>query len=115
MTKLETIFSAVLLLIAAIPMADARAEGDGLPTIDLQKNCHNRTAAVAAEQDRSSTVAVCVEAEQKAQAALAAAWKDIPPAYKASCIKPNDFSPSYIEWIACLELRMDVKNLAKKP
>ena len=45
MTKLETIFSAVLLLIAAIPMADARAEGDGLPTIDLQKNCHNRTAA----------------------------------------------------------------------
>jgi hypothetical protein len=116
MSKLKTIFSAVLLLIslAAIPMADANAQGGGLPAIDLQKNCNARTAAVVAEADRSSTVAACVASEQKAQAALAAAWKDIPPQYKTTCIKPNDYSPSYIEWIGCLELYIDVKSLSEK-
>ena len=44
-----------------------------------------------------------------------AAWKDIPPTYKASCIKPEVFSASYAEWISCLELSIDVKSLRKRP
>src|SRR5262245_20258926 len=114
MTKLETVFSAVLLFVAAIAPTNARAQDSGPPTIDLQKNCHARTAAVVAESDRTTTVAACVAAEQKAQAALAAAWKDIPPGYKTTCIKPNDYSPSYIEWIACMELYIDAKGLSEK-
>jgi len=111
MTKLRAAFPAVLLLIAAIPTTDARAQGGGLPTIDIEKNCRTRTTAAVADSDRESTVATCVAGEKKAQAALTAAWKDIPPRYKATCIKPNDYSPSYIEWIGCLELYIDVKNL----
>ena len=67
-----------------------------------------------AEADRSTSVASCVASEQKARAALAAAWKDIPPGYKTTCIKPNDYSASYIEWIGCLELYIDVKALTAK-
>jgi hypothetical protein len=111
MTKLKTVFSAVLLFVAAIPMTDAKAQSSGLPTLDIEKNCRSRSAAAMAESDRAATVTTCVAAEQKAQAALAAAWKDIPANYKTTCIKPGDFSPSYIEWIGCLELYIDVKNL----
>ena len=55
----------------------------------------------------------CVTTEQKAQTALVAAWKDIPATYKERCIKPNAYSPSYAEWIGCLELLIQVKNLPK--
>jgi hypothetical protein len=113
MTKLKTVFPAVLLFIfvGAIPPTDAKAQGDGLPTIDIEKNCRSRTTAAVADSDRESSVGSCVASEKKAQAALVAAWKDIPPRYKTTCIKPGDYSPSYIEWIACLELYIDVKNL----
>jgi hypothetical protein len=112
MTKPKTAFSAVLssIFIAAIPMT-AAAQSSGLPTLDMEKNCRSRSAAAVADSDRATSVTSCVAAEQKAQAALAAAWKDIPPNYKATCVKPGDYSPSYIEWIGCLELYIDVKNL----
>jgi hypothetical protein len=106
-------FLAALLLIAAMPTTGVKAQGSGLPTLDIEKNCRTRSTAAVAESDRTSSVASCVTAEQKAQAALAAAWKDIPANYKTTCIKPNDYSPSYIEWIGCLELYIDVKNLPK--
>jgi hypothetical protein len=59
----------------------------------------------------SSFFASCMRSEREAQDALTAAWKDIPAKFKAMCIKPNEFSPSYAEWIACLEMNIDVKNL----
>jgi hypothetical protein len=49
--------------------------------------------------------------EQQARVAILAAWKDIPPDYKSFCIRPDVYSPSYIEWIACLEMRIDLKRL----
>jgi hypothetical protein len=88
---------------------------DGPPRIDFKKLCRSRVEAVgevggATVQDLVNS---CVTAEREAQTALVAAWKNIPPSYKARCIKPNDYSPSYGEWIACLELLIDVKSLRK--
>ena len=65
-------------------------------------------------QVASRTFETCVNSEHQARDALVAAWKDIPPSYKAACVKPGVYSPSYAEWISCLELNIDVKILRQK-
>jgi hypothetical protein len=92
----------------------AAAQSGSLPNLDTQKLCRNRAKAAEGTDDKtitSQTFDTCMRAERDARAALAAAWKDIPPNYKAQCIKPNVFSASYEEWISCLELNIDVKKL----
>ena len=102
------ILSAAIILSTAF----AAAASDGLPRIDIQKHCSSRANALAGLDSTAGNARdACVRAEQAARDALTAAWKDIPPFYKTSCIKPGDYSPSYEEWIACLEMNIDVKNL----
>jgi hypothetical protein len=58
----------------------------------------------------ASAFDTCMRSEQAARDALAAAWKDIPPNFKAFCINPNVYSPSYTEWISCVALGIDVEK-----
>lgn len=115
MSKSKIAVSAALLLCTVF----AAAAKDDVPNIDVQKRCRAR-AATSAEMmgDRSFTERAfesCLKSEQEARAAIVAAWKDIPPAYKAFCIRPNVYSPSHTEWIACIESNIDVKRLRTKP
>lgn len=91
---------------------------DNFPEIDTQKLCRARAQSIeemmGETQVTSRTFDTCVNSEQQARAALVAAWKDIPPSYKASCVKPGVYSPSYAEWISCLELNIDVKILRSR-
>jgi len=113
MTKSKIAFSAALVLFTTFAAAAAE-KSNSLPSLDIQKYCRSRAKAVADLIVGVSTFDACMESEQKARAALAAAWKDIPPFYKTSCIKPDDYSPSYEEWIACLEMYIDVKSVRSK-
>lgn len=110
--KSKAILSAAIMLFATVAGA---AADDTLPSIDFEKFCRSRTEAVGEVAGRTvqELFNSCVTAEQQAQTALLAAWKDIPPTYKARCIKPNVYSPSYAEWISCLELLIEVKSLPK--
>jgi hypothetical protein len=114
-------FISKMVLCAAVMLCTpfaAAAKDDGLPNIDIQKRCHDRARTIDTMWgDKSiSTNAfdTCVRSEEEARAALTAAWKDIPPAYKAFCIRPNVYSPSNAEWISCIESNMDVKRLRTK-
>jgi hypothetical protein len=111
MTKSKMALSAALILFTTFAAA-AAAKKDTLPTLDLQTLCRARAQSTA---DMSLTTGnpfdMCMKSEQEARAALVAAWNDIPPFYRATCIRPNVFSPSYVEWIACLETNIDVKSL----
>lgn len=112
MSKSKAALAAAVLMFTA---SAAMAQGGKFPSLDVEKNCRNR--AKASEQmmgDKTVSTnlfTACVRSEKEAQAALSAAWKDIPANYRSMCIKPNDFSPSYVEWISCLEMNMDVKKL----
>lgn len=115
MQKPTIALAAAILLVAN----GAVAAQDRFPNIDTQKLCRNR-AKSSEEMMGDKSVAsrsydTWMRSEQAAKDALAAAWKDIPPTYKASCIKPEVYSASYAEWISCLELNIDVKSLRKKP
>ena len=108
------VLSAALMLFATTLTAAAQA---GPPTIDLQKLCRDRAKALGdLGLVGANAFDACMRSEQESRDAIVAAWKDIPSNYKATCIRPNDFSKSYAEWISCLELNMDVKKLrVKKP
>jgi len=111
MSKSKIVLSAAIILFTTFAAASKDA---ALPSIDLQKICGNRAKSIAEMLgDKLATARIfdtCMKSEQDARAALIAAWKDIPPFYKTNCIKPNDYSPSYMEWISCLELNIAVKR-----
>jgi hypothetical protein len=102
----------------AFATSAAAAQGGGFPNLDVEKNCRSRaksTEEMLGDQTIAANVVTqCLKSERQARAALSAAWKDIPANYRAMCIKPNDYSPSYAEWIACLEMNIDVKSLHQK-
>jgi hypothetical protein len=111
MEKSKFVLSAAIVLATAFTAAAA----DSLPRIDIQKLCTSRAQAVVGLSNSvGNALDACVKSEQRARDALSAAWKDIPASYKATCIKPGDYSPSYEEWIACLEMNIDVKNLRSR-
>jgi hypothetical protein len=94
------------------------AKDNNLPNIDIKKACGTRAKASAEMMgDKSLTTGAfdtCMRSEQVSRDALAAAWKDIPADFKAFCITPNAYSPSYTEWISCVELGIDVKKQRQK-
>ena len=96
--------------------AAAAAQKDNLPILDVQKLCRDRSKtmgdlAVGLDAAPETLVKSCVTNEQKARDALAAAWKQIPSRLKESCVRPNAYSPSYLEWISCLEMHIELKTL----
>ena len=114
-SRSKYILSAALLLVTAVAAA---ARDDTVPQIDLQKRCR-ASAKVAIEimGDASAELKAfdaCMKSETDARNAILAAWKDMPQSYKTFCVRPKVYSPSYVEWIACLEMQMDVKRLRAK-
>jgi hypothetical protein len=108
-------------LVCAAGQAAEAAGTKGLPTIDLQSRC-KRSERVIVEMTGDKSLLgrgfdMCMRAEQEARDALVKAWPDMPQAYKAFCIKPAAYSPSYIEWIACMEMLIDLRRLreARQP
>jgi hypothetical protein len=109
------------LFLCAVAQAAAAAGPKGLPTIDLNSRC-KRSESVVVEMTGDKSLQgkgfeMCMRAEQEARDALVAAWPQVPAAYKTFCIAPGTFSPSYIEWIACVEMLIDLRKLreTKKP
>src|SRR5436853_5144802 len=94
------------------------AKDDDLPSIDIKKACTTRAKASAEMMgDKAITTGAfdtCMRSEQASRDALAAAWKDIPADFKTFCITPRAYSPSYTEWISCVELGIDVKKQRQK-
>ena len=107
------------LFLCAVSEAAAAAGPKGLPTIDLNSRCKRSEAVVVEMTGDKSLVGkgfeMCMRAEQEARNALVAAWPEVPQAYKTFCIAPATFSPSYIEWIACLEMLIDLRKLREAP
>jgi hypothetical protein len=108
--KLKVAVSAIFILTTAY----VAAAKDDVPVIDLQKRCKASVIAMRdisyagfSEEDAFKT---CLNSERHARDAIVTAWKTMPASYKTRCIDPSVYSPSYIEWISCLELYLDVKQ-----
>jgi len=84
------------------------------PSIDLDARCRKSERAMIEMMGdpslRESAFQTCMRAEQEARDALVKAWPEIPQKYKTFCVRKADYSPSYVEWIACLEMMIDLRR-----
>jgi hypothetical protein len=93
----------------------AAATNNTFPIIDLQERCRTSEYAIIEMMGNTAKKGeafdTCMKSEQAARDALKGAWTDIPPAYKSFCVRPKDYSPSYVEWLACVEMTIDLRKL----
>ena len=81
------------------------------PNINLETRCRASERTVDEMMGaKGQSFDSCMSSEQGARDALKKAWADMPSAYKATCVRPTDYSPSYVEWIACVELWIDLRK-----
>jgi hypothetical protein len=94
--------------------ASAALSKDGaLPKIDVEKQCR---ATQKATDDLTGTknpnaFDLCMKSEQSAREKLADRWATIPTLDKTSCVRSTDWSPSYFEWLGCIDTRVYVRTM----
>ena len=107
--ELASAASALLLSASAAVLADS-----AFPEIDLQARCRASEASLVQMLGEGTTKGqafdTCMKSETDARNALKTAWAEIPPNYKSYCVSPRSFSASYVEWIACVELLIDLRK-----
>ena len=89
----------------------------GLPGVDIQKTCQAAEKAMIESfgkvTDRSNFEA-CMKSEQSAREQLVKDWSTYSSADRARCVHPAVYMPSYVEWLTCLEMTRDARQLQKQ-
>ena len=106
----RVIISGVIVLMAT---SAALSNDGGLPQLDLQKQCRATQSATDELTGTKNPNAfdLCVKSEQGAREKLVARWATIPPLDRTSCIHSTDWSPSYLEWLGCVDTRVYVRTM----
>jgi len=109
--KLEIAVSAVVILAVA---STALAKDGGLPKVDVEYACHSSERAVSAVISVTTDIFTsCLDDENLAREQLDKNWATFPASDKARCIHPEEYLPAYVEWLTCLEMTRDVKEMRK--
>lgn len=100
-----------LTIISILGAASASLAQDiRLPKIDLQKLCKQNDAAVRSVLSDVSQdfVSNCVADEQGARDEIVKEWATFPAVARARCVRPDEYLPTYVEWLTCLRMTRDV-------
>ena len=99
--------------IVVVAASAALSKDDGLPKIDLRKQCqatqHSTNALTGTNNPNAFDL--CIKSEQSAREKLVERWATISTLDKASCVHPTDWSPSYFEWLGCIDTRAYVQKM----
>jgi hypothetical protein len=90
------------------------AKDPGVPKTDLQKFCKETSSALATNLSTQGDVDACMSDEQAARDQLVKDWATYPALTKTTCVQPNEYLPSYIEWLTCIEMTRDVLKMRKE-
>ena len=98
--------------IATIILSVAAAEGEGIPTFNVEPHCR----AVAVEAKPVGDTAACLQDEQKARQQLAQEWGQFTAAEKDHCLPLQTMTgaPTYVALLSCLEVDRDARLLREK-
>jgi hypothetical protein len=82
------------------------------PRIEVQAICRASEKELAAAFGNSINVTVdqCVNAQNEALERMKKNWATYPMAAKL-CVQPRVYLPSYVEWLTCLEMDLDVRTM----
>ena len=90
------------------------AKNAGPPRLDVEYACHASETAVSAVVSVTTDIfKSCLDDENAAREQLDRNWAKFPASDRSRCIHPNEFLPSYVEWLTCLEMTRDVKEMRK--
>jgi hypothetical protein len=85
----------------------------GPPKADVQSTCD------ASEKELGdifggnvrTTIDQCVNQENAAFERIKKDWAKYPADAKQLCVQPEGYSPSYVEWLTCLEMNQQVRQI----
>jgi hypothetical protein len=89
------------------------ARAGSVPTIDVRKSCEAAEKNMGAifGPNNGTGLASCLKEEQDARQEIINIWTKFPVSDRQKCIDTAVYLPSYVEWVTCLEMYRDVKNL----
>ena len=76
------------------------AEKARLPKIDLHKICREIQTAAG---NSHGTVSGCIASEREARDQIVKEWHSFPTSDRSACVKPDQYMPTYVHWLTCLE------------
>ena len=70
------------------------------PKIDFHKVCREIQTAAGASH---GTLGGCIVSEREARDQIVKQWHSFPASDRSACIKPDQYMPTYVHWLTCLE------------
>ena len=91
-------------------------DNSGWHESNTRATCRASVRAVfdAVGNTNAATLDICIKQEESARAEMDRDWATYPAADKEQCVHPKQFSPSYVEWLTCLENRREARKLPKQ-
>ena len=101
---------------AALAFHVFAAAAQDLPSINVETSCRASAKSVteALGHAGGATVENCMDQENAARAQIVKNWDTFALADRTSCINPQVYMPSYVEWLSCLETRRHLQTLPKQ-
>ena len=87
-----------------------------VPTVDIQKTCQSAAGAMVSLMGGTTTeqdVNACLDSEQKARDQIVKDLATYSAADKKQCMRTDNYLPSYVEWLTCLEMERDVRKMER--
>jgi hypothetical protein len=85
----------------------------GPPKVDIRATCQTSVNAVLSLFGNSVQESVdgCMRQQNDAFEKIEKNWATYPAAAKGHCVQPGVYMPSYIEWLTCFEMEVDVRKM----
>lgn len=88
---------------------------NGPPTVDIRTTCQTSiNSVVSLGGTYSETLDACLQQQNAALEQIKKNWATYPAASKNHCVQASGYMPSYIEWLTCFEMELDVAKLRKE-
>jgi len=87
---------------------------NGPPTVDIRSTCATSiNSVISLGGTYSETMDSCLQQQNGALEQIRKNWATYSAASKDHCIQASGYMPSYIEWLTCFEMELDVARLRK--
>ena len=89
------------------------AASGGPPKVDIQTTCRisEKEIAKVFGATFADTFDSCMRQQSDALKEIEKNWATYPAADKELCAQPKAYMPSYVEWLTCFEMDLDVRKI----
>jgi hypothetical protein len=89
------------------------AAASGPPKVNIEATCQTSEIEIKKifGDDTKVTTSGCLMQENAALDELVKTWSTFTTADKTSCVQPQTYMPSYVEWLTCLETRKELRRI----